>query len=81
MGFYGIMLNSEMEASSHTYPIAEKRDSQNELDHVTDLNNRVSLRENKNSYNITIIDDSSKSYHLIQENTHELGSIYQFTEK
>ncbi len=80
MNFYGIMLNSEMEASTHTYPIAEKRDSQNELDHVTDLNNRVSLRVNQNLYNISII-DSSRSYHLTQENTHELGSICQFTEK
>lgn len=80
MGFYGIMLNSEEEVSKHTYPIAEKRDSQSELDHVTDLNNRVSLRVNKNLYNILII-ESSKSYHLIEENTHELGSICQFTEK
>lgn len=80
MKFYAIMLESEIVASPHTHPVAEKADSSSTLAEIESLNQRVKERLNKDEFNATLV-GRHKMYRLVSEgNIKKKGAIYEISE-
>ena len=77
MEFYGIMLDCEIQDSPHTHPIAEQKETLEQLEPVTDLNRRVQLRVSQATNSIELIGEK-RQYRMVREAKNEIGGIYKF---
>lgn len=78
MEFYGIMLDCEIQDSPYTHPIAEQKDTLEQIESVADLNRRVQLRVSQTTHSIELIGEK-RQYRMVREAKYEVGGIYKFT--
>lgn len=77
MDFYGIMLDCEIQDSPYTHPIAEQKNTLEQLEPVTDLNRRVQMRVSQSTHSVELIGEK-KQYRMVREAKYEVGGIYKF---